>query len=431
MRYRLPKWIDAAVLVIAFFLLVHNVDAPTVTLTRVSLDDYAANVGNIHKQVAAAILVVYGFIVLLINRQRVFTFRNACGSLAILFLAVATASIAWSDSPELSASRWFGMITMIVAAAAAMKRLGTLNIIRWCFVAEMVYLTMGIANELRLGALHPFSTGYRFHGINDPNSTGTEAVILLFASLAMSRRAPSSKLYRTGILLAVAVIVLTRSRTALVSCIGALGLVYGQAYLRPRAIALTVYCATLSMVALFALTEARFINLDAVISLGRPDTSADSWNGRVPLWMQLYQDYAQRSPVAGYGYGAFWTEERIKAISYHSKWKIAAAHSIYLDSLLAVGFVGALLGLLASALRLAKMRTEEGVFWACVLCALLIDGVTDSSPWFIASMYFFMSVQAVFVICSLDVQNLLHNADVSCADERLRALSGQCHGPTF
>lgn len=427
MRYQLPRWIDAAVLLIALFLIVHNVDAPMAT--HESLGDYAATIGNLKKEVGAIILAIYGCLALLFNRQRVFTFRNASGVFAILFLAFATASLAWSHNPELGASRWFGMIATVVAAAGAMKRFGTLQVLRWCFVAGSLYLTMGILNELRLGTFHLFSAGYRFHGINDYNSTGAEAVLLLFASLALARRVPSSWLYRSGIVIAIAVIVMTRSRTALVSCVVALGLVYGVTYLRRRTMILCVYCIALSTIAVLALAEADFINLSAVISFGRSDASTDVLTGRIPLWTQLYQDYARSHLLAGYGYGAFWTGERIEVISRHRKWTVAAAHSIYLDSLLAVGCVGSLLylltllGLLASALKLARVTGGEGVFWACVLCALLIDGIADSSPWYIASMYFFMSVQAVFVISSLDVQNLIHSAHSYRDDEHLGARS--------
>jgi len=421
MRYRLPRCIDGAVLLIAIFLIVHNVNAPLDT--HVSVSDYAARVGDLDKQVGAVILAAYGLLALFFNRQQVFTFRIGSGVCAFLFLAVATASLAWSQSPELSASRWFGMMTVVVAAAAAVKRLGTIDVLRWCFFAELMYLTLGILNELRCGTFQPVSAGYRFHGINDDNSTGTEAVILLFASIAMSRRAPSSWLYRSGIVMAIALMVMTRSRTALVSCIVALGIVYGVIYLRRRARILLLYGVALAGIGVIALTEADFINMNAVMSLGRSDASSDALTGRIPLWNELYEDYARPRIVTGYGYGAFWTRERIEAISRHRKWKVAAAHSIYLDSVLAVGLIGGLLylltlaGLLATALKLAEMRKEEGVFWACVLCALLLDGVSDSSPWYIASMYFFMSVQAVFVLCSLDVQRAIHGAGVYSNDD--------------
>jgi hypothetical protein len=50
----------------------------------------------------------------------------------------------------------------------------------------------------------------------------------------------------------------------------------------------------------------------------------------------------------------------------------------------------------------ARGGKQEGFFFACLLCAVLFDGFSDSEPWFISSIYLFASIQAVFVLNSLE-----------------------------
>jgi O-antigen ligase len=140
--------------------------------------------------------------------------------------------------------------------------------------------------------------------------------------------------------------------------------------------------------------------------MGRKDASHDTLTGRIPLWSELLTGYVDRRPIVGYGYGAFWTRERIEDISNDQGWSIAAAHSIYVDSVLAVGYCGGilylsmLLSLFVMSLRVARMNRQDGFFFACVVCAVLLDGFSDSGPWYVASIYLFAPIQACFSLSS-------------------------------
>jgi O-antigen ligase len=90
-----------------------------------------------------------------------------------------------------------------------------------------------------------------------------------------------------------------------------------------------------------------------LLSLGREDqVDEDSANfsNRVPLWIECLR-YLKRKPIAGYGYGAFWTPERVVAVSTlpQMAWStreqpenlyLETAHNQYLESALGTGVIG-------------------------------------------------------------------------------------------
>lgn len=405
------KWVDFLILTGAFFLIAHSLDAP-IAGTDLSLGQYGATAGTgtLSKQIGSLLLFCYGLFALLGNRRRTFSFKTLSARVAIGFFVLITLSLAWSTDRSASAVRWFGFLTYVLAAAGAVKRLQGEDIIRWYVFAQASYLILGLLNELRLHTFYPFAAGYRFAGIADDNATGNDAVVLAFSSIAMLRLFPSSRLYRTTLFMSLVILLLTKSRTALFSMIFALLITYCLVSLRGIKLGLYLYALAIVVSIPFVLTSLGLFQMSGAISLGREQASHDILMGRVPLWTELYDEFADKRPLLGYGYGAFWTPNRIEDISADQGWSIAAAHSIYLDAFLAVGvcgailYVGTLLCLLGKAVKVARSGKREGLFFALLLCAVLFDGFSDSEPWFISSIYLFASIQAVFLLNSLALQ---------------------------
>ena len=76
--------------------------------------------------------------------------------------------------------------------------------------------------------------------------------------------------------------------------------------------------------------------------LGRADSDVASLTGRTDLWAVLW-DYAMQRPVTGFGYGTFWTLDRISDVAGRIHWIPWQAHSAYLEVLLGLGLVGCVL----------------------------------------------------------------------------------------
>jgi O-antigen ligase len=86
--------------------------------------------------------------------------------------------------------------------------------------------------------------------------------------------------------------------------------------------------------------------------LGRQEESM-SLTGRIPLWTDL-APYLNGHLLQGYGYDTFWTADHIDSVSAGLDWGIREAHSSYLDAILNVGLVGALLVLIAVGVTLMR-----------------------------------------------------------------------------
>jgi exopolysaccharide production protein ExoQ len=121
--------------------------------------------------------------------------------------------------------------------------------------------------------------------------------------------------------------------------------------------------------------------------MGRDQDEEDiaSLTGRLPIWREVLRDVAAE-PLLGYGYGAFWTPQRVLHYSYVRGWEFTHAHSAYLETLLNVGGVGLVLGLaVAWKARRAARRAfaasgDSGFrFAAAVLTMALVHGLIDSN----------------------------------------------------
>ena len=403
------RWLDYAVLTCAFFLIVHDLDAPLFLSDNSYIQAYAATegTGRPSKQIGIVILFLYGSLACLFTRKRIFSFDSPLVKLGLTFLILITLSISWSAAPAASAARWVGFIAYTLAAVGAVKRLSAVDVIRWYLLAHCLYLVGGLVNEIALGTFSPFGGGYRFTGLSDPNTTGVDAVVLVFSSIAMLRVRPGFWFYRVTLLTAVSFLLLTKSRTALLSTVFTLVIFYGVVSL--RGMKRIRYLSILALVASvsFFVYSLDIINFKSALSLGRAEASESTMTGRLPLWKELYERNISKHPIVGYGYGGFWTPQQSEKITSDQGWQVGAAHSIYIDAALSLGVLGLslyltiLLFVLYRAIREARRGRQDGWFFGClVLCALFV-GFSDSEPWFISSIYLFACIQAVTAVSAI------------------------------
>src|SRR5205814_4897364 len=92
--------------------------------------------------------------------------------------------------------------------------------------------------------------------------------------------------------------------------------------------------------AAFALGVGFFELSSNSVSMGRVDNDVESLSSRVPLWQQLLGEFVSQRPLAGHGYGAFWTPDHITDVADTQGWGPAYAHSIYIDLLLSIVLTG-------------------------------------------------------------------------------------------
>jgi O-antigen ligase len=140
------------------------------------------------------------------------------------------------------------------------------------------------------------------------------------------------------------------------------------------------------------------------LSMGRQDGEVDSLSSRLPLWLELFNNYAARRAIVGFGYGSFWSPERINDVARTQGWSPGYAHSTYLDLILNVGIVGAALFVVTmilafiTALRLEGRNRNAGFgFIAMFIAYLLLNGILET----LIGNASYMSIFAISATCLL------------------------------
>ena len=136
-------------------------------------------------------------------------------------------------------------------------------------------------------------------------------------------------------------LVLTGSRSALGSAILSLFVYWSLVWPRSRKLAAVLCVGTALTLLLFLFGDSTLRTLRWVALLGRDNPSVETLSGRFPLWQECLE-YVAKRPLGGYGYGGFWTARHVIELSGMFPWSPGEAHSMYVESLLNLGAVGAL-----------------------------------------------------------------------------------------
>jgi O-antigen ligase len=141
------------------------------------------------------------------------------------------------------------------------------------------------------------------------------------------------------------------------------------------------------------------------ISMGREDNEVESLTSRLPLWEQLLGEFVSRRPLAGHGYGAFWTPDNITDVADTQGWSPGYAHSTYVDLLLSIGLIGTLLFVatmataFVHAVRLEIWYAVAGFgFIAMMIAYLLADGALETTFGSTSFMSFFGICAVCYVL---------------------------------
>jgi exopolysaccharide production protein ExoQ len=197
--------------------------------------------------------------------------------------------------------------------------------------------------------------------------------------------------------------VMTKSRTVCGALLIGL-LAYGAIGMswRKRILAFTAMLWSVFALAFIALLLGWDVEHQAVnVALIGREEETGSLSGRVPFWTELMPHVMDRS-LLGHGYRTFWDPKRIGDFSNSLQWTVTDGHSAYLDTLLDLGVIGAVLFLasIAAGIREAASgyRTSGdvayGMFFALLVCRGL-NAILESA--FVTSTNFVSFV----IICGL------------------------------
>ncbi len=279
-------------------------------------------------------------------------------ALTFIFILYISFSVLWAEDQDIVLRRIISFIFFCIAALGMAYRFSNRDLLMCCFVLCGAVGVMSLAAEIATGTFTPWESEYRLYGITHTNSLGATMAIFVLAALALRRE---SERHRNLYLLAAAIgfglVLLTKSRTAMVGLVAALWIwMLLGARDRKRFIVMCLFgCALVVPLVVFLVGEQIGDGVRKAVLLGREGNSPETFTGRIPLWEFLISHYLDERPYFGYGFQGFWTPEHILRTSASQGWLIQHAHSGYLNVLLELGYVG--LGIFAAVLTLGTMRS--------------------------------------------------------------------------
>jgi exopolysaccharide production protein ExoQ len=318
----------------------------------------------------------------------------------VVFIAIA--SILWSQVPDMTFRRSLNLLMTTLTGFYITMRFSIRDQIRlfsWTLMGVVVlnilfslaFPSAGIETAIHTGA---------WRGLyGQKNGLGRSMVFCaMIFSLLASSKLRNKLLWWIGLLLSVALVLLSTSKTALSLMILLLILPSFLQYLRLRynvlLPSLLAAFLTLSVVIVLVVGNQEVI----FTSLGRDATLT----GRTDIWDAALEQVSNR-PLLGFGYKSFWLEEGLQSreIFYRTSWKVPNSHNGYLDLLLDLGGLGLgafLLSLGMSFVRaIAWLRLHagpEGLYPLVCLCYIVLYNVTESTllldslsfPWLLYVM---------------------------------------------
>jgi O-antigen ligase len=256
-----------------------------------------------------------------------------------------------------------------------------------------MFLLVGVCAELLLGTFHPFQagvqyagldTGYRFSGTNDPNVGAWELSTMLLSAvfLFINARRYRALLCAAGFG-AFFFLILSKTRTSVAAI--SVCLIACRVLVTHWKITLVVMLvAALFIGGLYLTLDNTLLSIaQRTILLGREDSAAttSTLTGRIPLWTELISVDIPKHPLAGYGYGAFWTPSLIIKLPTNG----STALNGYIDVTLELGMVGAaayVLMLVLGAIKSVRLYKRSGnsdyLFIFAMIVFHLITMVNDS-----------------------------------------------------
>jgi O-antigen ligase len=259
-----------------------------------------------------------------------------------LLLGWTLFTLFWTDTPEITAKRLFVLGLMFLAASGVALSWTTTQILKFMALSSALQVAVGIAAEVLYGMFTPFSGDYRFGGTLTGNSQGYLCLICTLSAMCSARlKQPDRRLYQVIAAFGFIFLLLTRSRGGLLA-FGLALVFYFYVTLTPTRKAMMILSVgSVVLLLIISGTGPKLIDF-----LDRGGEGAGNFTGREPLWEDL-MTYVHQHPLAGYGYEGFWTVQRIDDISEDQGWSMAGAHSGYVEGLLELGWIGAILHTLA------------------------------------------------------------------------------------
>gem|GEM_PF-4295029 len=322
---------------------------------------------------------------------------------AIVTVGWIAGSAIWGEMSTASTKDLIAALILWASCGVLVCRLGMYAI----RVSSIIYtgstILIGIVCEVMLSTWHPFSAEYRFSGTVYPNVQGVFCAIFIICMLSMRAMSRVTKSLQIGACVtATALLLLTQSRDSVLSLVVAyLVLCLRRWPAVPRrkiAAILVVFILATSVAAFLGQTTVGLHKLVRVVTLDRDTVAGLTIGGtREEIW-RACMPFLMRKPFFGYGYGSFWSDERIEDISDKVGFLALHAHNGYLDTALNTGLIGCicLTALLVIALNRCvretrNVRKSDAEFSIAIIVFFLVHLLFEN--------YLATSIESILTVC--------------------------------
>jgi O-antigen ligase len=351
-------WISFIFLIVVFFAANHdfNYSIKYEQIQAGSAEQLAANVeeGSLQRRVALIALGIFALASFGLVKRPPWPMASGSSRLWALFIVLSFVSILWAEDKNLAFRRATEFFLICLGAFAIVRQCKLRDLLQLAFTATLVYLIVGLACEIALGKFAPLDEGYRFCGTLHPNHQAWNCAFLFFSSIGFAKDAKRWRgFFVMTSLVALAFLILTKSRTSLACLVMALFAYWTLMWPRWRKIA--VACSLTGGFCLVLLLAGPDVipTLGNALLLGRADSNPATLTDRTLMW-QASMPYAVARPLLGYGFHSFWTKEHILVVSSELGFPVPATHDDYFDLVLGVGIPGLVLFLIILGHTLAR-----------------------------------------------------------------------------
>lgn len=343
--------------------------------------------GDLVRQVVFISFGFMGVVGYWLNRRTQFRLTGRAYKCAIFFGIWTCISIAWSDDPALTLRRLSVSGMLLIGTLWICRKYNINEIPRFTIFATAAYLVIGFVTELFLGTFRPLSGSYRFAGSMHPNQQGINCAILLLSltAVAVSQRRWSI-LRLTGAVIALAFLILTKSRTSVAAAVVAVVVFECLNSRRKLRAFMVAFLIGISVTFALSVFTSPMQQMNSLILMGRERSDAGVLTGRNLIWEDALPFYLER-PLVGYGYETFWSPSRTQAMSDKlGPGGVPEGHSTYFDLLLDLGPIGLILGMacigFGIAQSISRMKEDPGPgnsFCLMMFIFFAVHELTESS----------------------------------------------------
>jgi len=261
-----------------------------------------------------------------------------------VLMAIAAASTFWSVDPDTTSRRALAVIFTALGGLVIATRYD------WEELSEVLatsFLILAIASFgvglllPRYGVMTELFPGAWRGVFQEKNALGnymTQGFLIMAAAAVLNP--PHRRRWMAGCALAVLLILLSRSKTSLVTVMLAASALTFVGIVRKGGPVVAVLATFAAVTTASALAMAVFLAPDAFFALLGKDAT---FTGRKQIWEAIERLDAAR-PLTGYGYGAIWTNKDnwspLARIVKEAKFLPHEAHSTWLEARLGLGDIG-------------------------------------------------------------------------------------------